>query len=135
MPQDLGARARASHNIEELRKLGIPQLEKVSLLTLDPPMPAPRISKRVGQSVGPSATALCPAPKTSRNISHPTYATQKSPRNLPNSTKNSRRVSFWAGLRVEGALNPFGINADELTRWNDKIHNGGLFEKIGVGLK
>ena len=83
--------------------------------------------------MGPSAAA---APRTSRNILHPSYATQNSPRNnMPNSTKNSRRVSFWAGLRVEGALNPFGINADELTRWNDKIHNGGLFEKIGVGLK
>lgn len=135
MPQDLGTRARASHDIEELRKLGVPQLEKVSLLTLDPRMPAPRINKRIGQSEGPSATALCQESKKSRNISHPKHATQKSPRNLPNSTKNSRRVSFWAGLRVEGALNPFGINADELTRWNDKIHNGGLFEKIGVGLK
>ncbi len=44
------------------------------------------------------------------------------------------RVSYWAGLRVEGGLSPFGINADELTRWNDKINNGGLFEKIGNGL-
>ena len=53
----------------------------------------------------------------------------------PNSTKQIRKVAFWAGLRVEGGLNPFGINADELTRWNDKINNGGLFEKIGNGLK
>jgi len=46
---------------------------------------------------------------------------------MPNSTKNSnRRVAFWAGLRVEGGLRPFGINADELTRWNDKIHNGNI---------
>ena len=45
------------------------------------------------------------------------------------------RVSYWAGLRVEGGLSPFGINADELTKWNDKINNGGLFEKIGNGLK
>ena len=44
------------------------------------------------------------------------------------------QVNYWAGLRVEGGLNPFGMNADELTRWNDKIYNGGLFEKIGNGM-
>ena len=48
---------------------------------------------------------------------------------------NSRQVTFWAGLRVDGGLSPFGINTDDLTRWNDKINNGGLFEKIGNGLK
>ena len=48
---------------------------------------------------------------------------------------NSRQVTFWAGLRVEGSLSPFGINTDDLTRWNAKINNGGLFEKIGNGLK
>ena len=45
------------------------------------------------------------------------------------------QVTFWAGLRVEGGLSPFGIGCDDLTRWNDLIHNGGLFEKIGNGLK
>ena len=50
-----------------------------------------------------------------------------------NTMEKSRQVTFWAGLRVEGSLSPFGINADELTRWNDKINNGGLFEKIGNG--
>ena len=50
-----------------------------------------------------------------------------------NTLDQSRQVTFWAGLRVEGSLSPFGINADELTRWNDKINNGGLFEKIGNG--
>ena len=44
-------------------------------------------------------------------------------------------MTYWAGLRVEDGLSPFGISTDELTRWNDKIYNGGLFEKIGSGLK
>jgi len=48
------------------------------------------------------------------------------------STTNHQKVAFWAGLRVEGGLSPFGINADALTKWNDKINNGGLFEKIGT---
>ena len=48
---------------------------------------------------------------------------------------NGGKVAYWAGLRVEGGLNPFGRNADEMTQWNDKINNGGLFEKIGSGLK
>jgi len=48
---------------------------------------------------------------------------------------HKRQVSYWAGLRVEGGLSPFGMNCDDLTRWNDKINNGGLFEKIGNGLK
>ena len=50
-------------------------------------------------------------------------------------TAKSRKVTFWAGLRVEGSLSPFGINADDLTRWNEKINNGGLFEKIGTASK
>jgi len=44
-----------------------------------------------------------------------------------------RHVTYWAGLRVEGGISPFGLHSDELTRWNDQIHNGGLFEKIGNG--
>ena len=48
--------------------------------------------------------------------------------------RNSRKVTYWAGLRVEGNLSPFGIATDDLTRWNDKKNNGGLFEKIGQGL-
>jgi len=43
-------------------------------------------------------------------------------------------VTFWAGLRVEGGLCGFGLNADEMTKWNSQIHNGGLFEKIGAGI-
>ena len=35
------------------------------------------------------------------------------------STTNRTKVAYWAGLRVEGGLSPFGINADDLTRWND----------------
>lgn len=34
-------------------------------------------------------------------------------------TPNRTRVAYWAGLRVEGGLSPFGINVDDLTRWND----------------
>ena len=49
--------------------------------------------------------------------------------------QNRSKVTYWAGLRVEGGLNPFGMNADELTRWNDKIYNGGLFEKIGYNIQ
>ena len=52
-----------------------------------------------------------------------------------NNPQARSKVAYWAGLRVEGGLNPMGRNADELTRWNDKIMNGGLFEKIGVGLQ
>ena len=52
-----------------------------------------------------------------------------------NSKQSDRKVTFWAGLRVEGTLNPFEIKDDNLTKWNDKINNGGLFEKMKIGLK
>lgn len=53
------------------------------------------------------------------------------------STKNagSKKVNFWAGLRVEGGMHPFERGCDQLTRWNDKMYNGGLIEKIGTGLQ
>ena len=51
------------------------------------------------------------------------------------STQNAHHVTYWAGLRVEGGLSPFGKSPDDLTKWNDKIMNGGLFEKIGSNLK
>lgn len=40
--------------------------------------------------------------------------------------RSHQRVAYWAGLRVEGGLKPFGINADQLTRWNEKVHSGGI---------
>ena len=52
-----------------------------------------------------------------------------------NSKQSDRKVTFWAGLRVEGTLNPFEIKDDNLTKWNDKINNGGLFEKMKIGQK
>ena len=52
-----------------------------------------------------------------------------------NSKRSDRKVTFWAGLRVEGTLSPFEIKDDDLTKWNDKIYNGGLFEKMKIGLK
>ena len=52
-----------------------------------------------------------------------------------NSKQSDRKVTFWAGLRVEGTLSPFEIKDDNLTKWNDKINNGGLFEKMKIGLK
>ena len=50
--------------------------------------------------------------------------------NSKQSDRGDRKVTFWAGLRVEGTLNPFEIKDDDLTKWNDKINNGGLFEKM-----
>ena len=50
-----------------------------------------------------------------------------------NSRQSDRKVTFWAGLRVEGELNRFEIKDDDLTKWNDKINNGGLFEKMNIG--
>ena len=52
-----------------------------------------------------------------------------------NSKQSDRKVTFWAGLRVEGTLSPFEIKDDDLTKWNDKIYNGGLFEKMKIGHK
>ena len=52
-----------------------------------------------------------------------------------NSKQSDRKVTFWAGLRVEGTLSPFEIKDDNLTKWNDKINNGGLFEKMKIGHK
>lgn len=62
--------------------------------------------------------------------------TFQSTASFANSTKNagSRKVNFWAGLRVEGGMHPFERGVDQLTRWNDKMYNGGLIEKIGTGL-
>ena len=83
---------------------------------------------------------IAPISKPNRNSQAHQNKTADNKLNLKQikSTKNAQnrsKVAYWAGLRVEGGLNPMGRNADELTRWNDKIHNGGLFEKIGVGLQ
>ena len=47
------------------------------------------------------------------------------------SKQSDRKVTFWAGLRVEGTLNPFEIKDDDLTKWNDKTNHGGILSKIG----
>ena len=41
------------------------------------------------------------------------------------------KVTFWAGLRIEGALTPFERRDDEHSKWHVGIANGQLFEKIG----
>ena len=44
---------------------------------------------------------------------------------------NRDKVTFWAGLRIEGALTPFERREDEHSKWHIGIANGQLFEKIG----
>ena len=56
------------------------------------------------------------------------------PRTFNNQRNSKNKVSYWAGLRVEGGLQPFSRHADDMTHWNSQIHNGGLFEKIGAGM-
>ena len=41
------------------------------------------------------------------------------------------KVTFWAGLRIEGALTPFERKEDDHSKWHIGIANGQLFEKIG----
>ena len=41
------------------------------------------------------------------------------------------KVTFWAGLRIEGALTPFEKKEDDHAKWHVGIANGQLFEKIG----
>ncbi len=45
---------------------------------------------------------------------------------------NREKVTYWAGLRIEGALTPFEIKNDEMYKWNTGIANGQLFEKINL---
>ena len=45
--------------------------------------------------------------------------------------KSRERVTYWAGMRIEGAMTPFERKEDELYKWNMGIANGQLFEKIG----
>ena len=63
-----------------------------------------------------------------------------SPTNRQNHVMNSpftrqqqkrERVTFWAGLRIEGNLTPFEKREDEHSKWHVGIANGQLFEKIG----
>ena len=55
--------------------------------------------------------------------------------NFNSTSKQNKKVTYWAGQRIEGGIKPFGLGTDELTRWNDKTNNGGLFENIGKHLK
>ena len=71
----------------------------------------------------PKLKISSPNSKTTERLGHQSQ--------MPRSQRHSKKVSFWAGLRVEGGLQPFGIKADSHTRWNDQIYNGGLLEKIG----
>ena len=41
------------------------------------------------------------------------------------------KVTFWAGLRIEGGLTPFEKKEDDHAKWHAGIANGQLFEKIG----
>ena len=50
---------------------------------------------------------------------------------FPRSTKRKERVTFWAGLRIEGNMSPFELREDEHSKWHVGIANGQLFEKIG----
>jgi len=44
---------------------------------------------------------------------------------------NDYRVSYWAGMRVEGKLQAFEKTRDATKEWQHSYYNGGLFEKIG----
>ena len=47
-------------------------------------------------------------------------------------TKSNReKVTYWAGMRIEGTMTPFERKEDDLYKWNTGIANGQLFEKIG----
>ena len=50
---------------------------------------------------------------------------------FPKPQRKRDRVTFWAGLRIEGNLSPFEIKRDEHSKWHVGIANGQLFEKIG----
>ena len=47
--------------------------------------------------------------------------TQKNSRSRIN---NKDKVTFWAGLRIEGALTPFERREDEHSKWHIGIANG-----------
>ena len=52
-------------------------------------------------------------------------------------SENSRRnkVTYWAGMRIEGKLDPFDKREDALSKWHTGIANGQLFEKIEFPMK
>ena len=46
-----------------------------------------------------------------------------------------KKVTYWAGMRIEGKIEPFDKREDALSKWHTGIANGQLFEKIDFPMK
>ena len=45
-------------------------------------------------------------------------------------SQRPKKVTYWAGMRIEGDMIPFDKREDALSKWHTGIANGQLFEKI-----
>ena len=46
-----------------------------------------------------------------------------------------KKVTYWAGMRIEAKIQPFDKREDALSKWHTGIANGQLFEKIDFPMK